>query len=309
VHPDHLGSTNVVTDEGGNLVQTLDYYPYGSTRISDATSTNQLRKYIGQFADQQTGLDYLNARYYEPNRAQFVTQDPVFWEIGQTQDGMQVLTNPQQANSYSYAGDNPITNKDPTGRFWWVGFYDWRGYDGWKGAGMKALEVFGGHTRAMNAIAQNAQNVNNLSARNGVNPALTNAIIYEEQSHLTPDETPTFKREQIAPTWEPSGKDGGVGLMQVNGANGQQYGGYSKWELANYPMLNIDSGTKVLAGIQKNYNTKSPATTGTVYNGSPAYGQRINAQMTNPNYNTNILIAGLSALVSKLSSLVGEVCT
>jgi hypothetical protein len=31
--------------------------------------------------------------------------------------------------------------------------------------------------------------------------------------------------------------------------------------------------------------------------------------MTNPNYNTNILIAGLSALVSKLSSLVGEVCT
>src|SRR6516162_7554106 len=27
VHPDHLGSTNVVTDENGSVVQTLDYYP------------------------------------------------------------------------------------------------------------------------------------------------------------------------------------------------------------------------------------------------------------------------------------------
>lgn len=29
IHPDHLGSTNVVTDQSGNVVQTLDYYPMG----------------------------------------------------------------------------------------------------------------------------------------------------------------------------------------------------------------------------------------------------------------------------------------
>ena len=46
IHPDHLGSTNVVTDENANLVQTLDYYPYGGTRISVATSTNEKRKFI-----------------------------------------------------------------------------------------------------------------------------------------------------------------------------------------------------------------------------------------------------------------------
>jgi hypothetical protein len=34
VHPDHLGSTNVVTDENDAVVQTLDYYPYGATRTS-----------------------------------------------------------------------------------------------------------------------------------------------------------------------------------------------------------------------------------------------------------------------------------
>ena len=30
IHPDHLGSTNAVTDQNGNLVQLLDYYPYGA---------------------------------------------------------------------------------------------------------------------------------------------------------------------------------------------------------------------------------------------------------------------------------------
>ena len=38
-HPDHLGSTNVVTDDTGAVVQTLDYYPYGATRIN-STSGN-----------------------------------------------------------------------------------------------------------------------------------------------------------------------------------------------------------------------------------------------------------------------------
>jgi RHS repeat-associated protein len=108
IHPDHLGSTNVVTDENDNLVQTLDYYPYGATRISSATSTNERRKYIGQFAD-DSSLNYLNARYYEAGRGQFISQDPMFWSKDQN------LRDPQSLNSYSYASDNPITNKDPDG--------------------------------------------------------------------------------------------------------------------------------------------------------------------------------------------------
>jgi uncharacterized protein RhaS with RHS repeats len=51
VHPDHLGSTNVVTDQNMNLVQTLDYYPYGATRVNTGVNATA-RKYIGQFADQ-----------------------------------------------------------------------------------------------------------------------------------------------------------------------------------------------------------------------------------------------------------------
>src|SRR5258706_11253955 len=85
VHPDHLGSTNVVTDENDVVVQTLDYYPYGATRVSVSTSTNEKRKYIDQFSD-DSGLSYLNARYYNPTQGQFISQDNVFWEIGLTSD-------------------------------------------------------------------------------------------------------------------------------------------------------------------------------------------------------------------------------
>jgi RHS repeat-associated protein len=109
VHPDHLGSTNVVTDENGNLVQTLDYYPYGGTRISVSTSTNEKRKFIGQFLD-DSSLEYLGARYYDGNRGQFLTEDSAF-----VNQPTRFLGDPQQTNSYSYGRDNPIVLKDPTG--------------------------------------------------------------------------------------------------------------------------------------------------------------------------------------------------
>jgi RHS repeat-associated protein len=108
IHPDHLGSTNVVTDENDNVVQTLDYYPYGSTRISSAASTNERRKFIGQFTDDST-LSYLNARFYDSGRGQFISEDPVFW-------GKQDLSDPQALNTYSYADDNPILKEDPSGK-------------------------------------------------------------------------------------------------------------------------------------------------------------------------------------------------
>jgi len=62
------------------------------------------------------GHAFLNARYYDSQRGQFLSEDPVFWEIGQSQDGKAVLTNPQAMNSYAYGNGNPISNKDQSGR-------------------------------------------------------------------------------------------------------------------------------------------------------------------------------------------------
>ena len=109
IHPDHLGSTNVVTNASGTVVQTLDYYPFGATRISQSTGgANSARKYITQFRD-NSSLDYFQKRYYDNSRGQFISQDPMFWSQRQN------LSDPQSFNSYSYAQNNPITGKDPTG--------------------------------------------------------------------------------------------------------------------------------------------------------------------------------------------------
>ncbi|MBY0558555.1 MAG: RHS repeat-associated core domain-containing protein [Hyphomicrobium sp.] len=115
VHADQLGSTAIVTNASGTPAQTLDYYPYGAARVNSGTPIES-RQYIGQFADSPTSLSYLNARYYDPARGQFTSEDPVFWEIGLTKDGKHALENPQSLNSYAYGNDNPIVGKDPTGR-------------------------------------------------------------------------------------------------------------------------------------------------------------------------------------------------
>src|ERR1700730_15923893 len=96
IHPDYLGSTNVVTDQNDNLVQTLDYFPYGATRVSVATSTNEKRKYIDQFSD-DSGLSYLNARYYNPSQGQFTSEEPIFLSIGDPSQVKQLSKQDQQS--------------------------------------------------------------------------------------------------------------------------------------------------------------------------------------------------------------------
>ncbi|MEN9390242.1 MAG: hypothetical protein RLZZ283_342 [Candidatus Parcubacteria bacterium] len=114
IHTDHLGGTQITTDSTGAATSTTSYYPYGADRV--ATGPQDQKTYIGGYRDSETTMSYLNARYYEGSRGQFLSQDPVFWEVGQTADGKSVLTNPQLQNSYSYAGNNPIKDKDPDGR-------------------------------------------------------------------------------------------------------------------------------------------------------------------------------------------------
>jgi RHS repeat-associated protein len=103
IHADHLGSTNVVTDENDTVVQTLDYFPYGSTRISSATSTNERRKFIGQFGDDST-LSYLNGRYYDGNRGQFLSEDLTFTGKPETH-----LRDPQGWDSSGKNGSDGFT--------------------------------------------------------------------------------------------------------------------------------------------------------------------------------------------------------
>ena len=110
---DSLNSSSIMTDSAAALVETLDYYPFGGIRIdvkpADSSFSEQ-RKYIGQEFDEATGLNYLNARYYNADIGRFTSQDPMFWSIDKDW-----LTDPQNQNSYSYARNNPIISSDPSG--------------------------------------------------------------------------------------------------------------------------------------------------------------------------------------------------
>jgi RHS repeat-associated protein len=111
IHTDHLGSTNVSSDESGAQTELVDYYPYGGQRISTGSHTSQ-KKYIGEHYDPETNLNYLNARYYKSPNGQFISQDSMFWQLP-----TELLVDPQQQNSYSYARGNPVNGSDPTGLF------------------------------------------------------------------------------------------------------------------------------------------------------------------------------------------------
>ena len=121
---DHLSGASVVLNSNNEVVETTDYYSFGQIRLDNPSSPagssgpaafSEQRKYIGQEYDEDTGLNYLNARYYNSAIARFVTQDPVFWNFDSSW-----LADPQNQNAYAYARNNPITFSDPSGKTMWI---------------------------------------------------------------------------------------------------------------------------------------------------------------------------------------------
>ena len=113
-HPDHLGSTSVLTDGNGTAEEHNSYLPYGDIHTHTGT-TDVAYKYTGQERDASTGVYFYHARYYGPVLGRFLSPDtlvPNPW-------------NPQSLNRYAYALNNPLRYTDPTGH--WPDWWD----DGW----------------------------------------------------------------------------------------------------------------------------------------------------------------------------------
>ncbi len=87
----------------GHVLGNQVYGPYGNQRYTQGTM-NTTKGYTGQFHDSVSGLDYYNARYYDPVAGVFTSPDSV-------------QGNAQGADPYSYVGGNPETATDPTGQF------------------------------------------------------------------------------------------------------------------------------------------------------------------------------------------------
>jgi RHS repeat-associated protein len=113
---DYLGSLRMVTDSSGAVISRHDYLPFGeeiSPNSAGRTSQwgpgndNVSQKFTGQTRDEETKLDYFNARYFGAALGRFTSPDPG----GAGAD----IANPQTWNAYAYVLDNPLANTDPRG--------------------------------------------------------------------------------------------------------------------------------------------------------------------------------------------------
>ena len=101
VGADANGSPRVVVKPSGEVVRTVTYDAFGVE--TNVTGTFELALgFAGGLRDDVTGLVRFGLRDYDPASGRFVAKDPSFFS-----------GSPQ--NLYNYAGNNPITMRDPSG--------------------------------------------------------------------------------------------------------------------------------------------------------------------------------------------------
>jgi RHS repeat-associated protein len=95
---DQLGSTRLLTNTSGAIQASYTYDAYGNLLGKTGSLTNPFG-YAGRYADSESALIYLRARYYDPATAQFVSRDPLRASV----------------NLYGYVHQDPLNRFDPTG--------------------------------------------------------------------------------------------------------------------------------------------------------------------------------------------------
>lgn len=113
---DGLGSVLAEVDPNGNLTSTRNYDIYGSVRSGNNPGGTSSHKFVGQLghpSEDNTGLIYMRARYYDPQIGRFLSEDPARsgtnWRI--------------------YCSDNPVNCVDASGKsaewLWEVILEEW----------------------------------------------------------------------------------------------------------------------------------------------------------------------------------------
>lgn len=121
VAQDHLGSTRMVTDAAtGTAKGCHDYLPFGEeipagvdgrTGACWAAADTTL-KFTAKERDEETGLDYFEARYYSAAQGRYTIPD---WSERPEPVPYANLLDPQTLNPYTYGRNNPLSNKDEDG--------------------------------------------------------------------------------------------------------------------------------------------------------------------------------------------------
>ena len=104
------GDVMNLVDGSGNVVATYDYDPYGKVITATGTmaAVNPLR-YRGYYYDTESGLYYLQSRYYDPAIGRFINADSY------ASTGQGIIGN----NMFAYCANNPVMGYDPSGHWDW----------------------------------------------------------------------------------------------------------------------------------------------------------------------------------------------
>ena len=93
------------------MIKGYTYDEFGNLAQSGASSFLNEVTFTGSVSDTSSGLQYMNARFYQPSTGRFLSQDT---HTGNAYD-------PWTQHLYSYCGNNPVNMIDPTGHFWYLG--------------------------------------------------------------------------------------------------------------------------------------------------------------------------------------------
>ncbi|NJM99047.1 MAG: hypothetical protein HC800_19580 [Phormidesmis sp. RL_2_1] len=99
---DHQGSVRDVISSAGTVLDHLTYDSYGQVKGETQPTVDFRFGYTGRERDEETGLYYYRARYFDPAVGTFVSEDPLGFGAG-------------DANVYRYVFNSPTNYVDPTG--------------------------------------------------------------------------------------------------------------------------------------------------------------------------------------------------
>jgi RHS repeat-associated protein len=118
VQSDQVGSPNILTDLGGNVVGLSKNLPFGERfgnwQQSGPWGVKSAIRYAGH-EDQPGSAIYMQARMYLPAYGKFAQPDPAYDQKPGEKDSW---------NLYTYVGNQPVTRTDPTGQYMDMSAFD-----------------------------------------------------------------------------------------------------------------------------------------------------------------------------------------
>ncbi|WP_318245861.1 RHS repeat-associated core domain-containing protein [Bacillus tianshenii] len=106
-HYNPRGDVVSMTDDQNTIVAKYRYDEWGNVSYKEeaAIAADNPFGYAGYWYEEELGMYYLMARYYQPAHGVFLSQDP---DPGDEDDAL-------TQNGYTYANNNPVMYVDPNG--------------------------------------------------------------------------------------------------------------------------------------------------------------------------------------------------